>query len=433
VTAQPAPVGDAVSRRSAHALDLLNFALADVRDGLGPYLSIYLLVTHHWDQASIGFVMAVGGIAAIVAQTPLGALVDRTSAKRALVVTGAALVTVGTLAMPLFPGFYTISFLQVVTGMAGSVFAPALAAITLGLVGPRLFARRIGRNESFNHAGNASAAAITGGLAYFFGPVVVFWVLAVMAALSVAAALRIPRDAIDDDVARGIDHANAEPHRRPSRVSVLLRNRRLLVFTGTMVAFHFANAAMLPLVGQALALHNKDVGTPLMAACIAGAQVVMVPVAYLAGAKADAWGRKPIFLVAFAVLTARGFLYTFSDNAYWLIGVQLLDGVGAGIFGALFPLVVQDLTHGTGRFNTSLGAVTTAWGVGASLSNVVAGSIVLAAGYDAAFMSLGAVGGVGLAVYLLAMPETADRAAADAGRTARSASPSATDVAAPKR
>jgi MFS family permease len=91
------------------------------------------------------------------------------------------------------------------------------------------------------------------------------------------------------------------------------------------------------------------------------AQVVMVPTAYLAGAKADSWGRKPIFLVAFAVLTARGFLYTFSGNSHWLVGVQVLDGVGAGVFGALFPIVVQDLTHGTGRFNVSLGAVTTAW------------------------------------------------------------------------
>lgn len=429
MTAEPTPVVDGVPRRSAHALDLLNFSLADVRDGLGPYLSIYLLVTHHWDQASIGFVMAVGGIAGIVAQTPFGALVDRTSAKRALVVAGAVLVTLGTLAMPLFPEFSTISFLQVVTGMASSVFAPALAAITLGVSGPRLFARRIGRNEAFNHAGNASAAAITGGLGYFLGPVVVFWVLAVEAALSVAATLWIPRDAIDDDVARGVDHTDADPHPRPSRVSVLLRNRRLLIFTGTMVAFHFANAAMLPLVGQVLALHNEGVGTPLMAACIAGAQVVMVPVAYVAGVKADTWGRKPVFLVAFAVLAARGFLYTLSDNAYWLIGVQLLDGVGAGIFGALFPLVVQDLTHGTGRFNTSLGAVTATWGVGAALSNVVAGSIVLAAGYNAAFMSLGAIAGVGLAVYLVAMPETADRAAG----AALSAAPAAADVPAPKR
>ena len=380
--------------------------LADVRDGLGPYLSIYLLLVHHWDQASIGFVIAVGGIGAIVAQTPVGALVDRTTAKRALVIAGALTVTAGSLAMPSFPGLYSISVLQALTGIAGSVFAPALAAITLGVVGARKFSRRIGRNESFNHAGNASAAAITGGLAYFFGPVVVFWVLAAMAAGSVAATLRIPRAAIDDEVARGMDHAPGEPHGQPLRMTVLLHNRRLMIFAAAVVAFHFANAAMLPLVGQLLALHNKDVGTALMAACIVAAQVVMVPVAYIAGAKADSWGRKPIFLFGFAVLAIRGFLYTLSDNSYWLVGVQLLDGVGAGVFGALFPVVVQDVTHGTGRFNVGLGAVTAATGIGAAVSNLFAGSIVVAAGYNAAFMSLGALAGAGFALYLIAMPET---------------------------
>ncbi len=107
------------------------------------------------------------------------------------------------------------------------------------------------------------------------------------------------------------------------------------------------------------------------------------------------------------MLAARGFLYTLSDNSYWLVGVQLLDGVGAGVFGVLFPLVVQDVTHGTGRFNVSLGAITAATGIGASVSNIVAGAIVVAAGYNAAFMSLGAIAGAGLALYFIAMPETA--------------------------
>lgn len=376
----------AVPPRVARALDLLNFSLADVRDGLGPYLSIYLLLIHDWDQASIGFVMAVGGIAAIVAQTPIGALVDRTTAKRALVVAGAVLVTAAAVAMPLFAGLYSISVLQAVTGIASSVFAPALAAITLGAVGPQFFARRIGRNEAFNHAGNASAAGATGALA----------------------TLRIPPDAVDHDLARGMDHAPGEPHPQPSRFTVLAHNRELVIFGAAVVAFHFANAAMLPLVGELLALHNRDEGTALMSSCIVAAQVVMVPVAYVVGTRADAWGRKPIFLVGFAVLTARGFLYTLSDNSYWLVGVQLLDGIGAGIFGALFPLVVQDVTHGTGHFNISLGAVTTATGIGAALSNLVAGWIVVVAGYDAAFMSLGALAGAGFLLYLVAMPETVD-------------------------
>jgi MFS family permease len=161
-----------------------------------------------------------------------------------------------------------------------------------------------------------------------------------------------------------------------------------------------------------LALQNKDVGTALMATCVVAAQIVMVPIAYLAGAKADSRGRKPIFLVGFAFLTLRGFLYTLSDNSFWLVGAQILDGVGAGIFGALFPLVVQDLTHGTGRFNVSLGALSTMWGVGAALSNVIAGWIVVAAGYDAAFISLGVVAAAGLTLYWAAMPETGPNAAA---------------------
>jgi MFS family permease len=341
----------------------------------------------------------------------VGAFIDRTTAKRALVIAGAVTVTTGAVAMPLFPHFFAISILQALTGVGGSVFAPALAAITLGLVGTRFFSRRVGRNESFNHAGNATAGVITGGLAYCFGPAVVFWVLALMAALSVAATLRIPGDAIDHDVARGMDHTPGQAHPHPSRFAVLLHDRRLLIFAGAMVTFHLANAAMLPLVGQVLALQSSDVGTALMATCIVAAQVVMVPTAYLAGAKADSWGRKPIFLVAFAVLMVRGFLYTLSDNSSWLVGVQVLDGVGAGVFGALFPLVVQDLPHGTGRFNVSLGAVTTVWGVGASLSNIVAGWIVVAAGYDVGFMSLGVLAGAGLALYLAAMPETGPNAA----------------------
>jgi MFS family permease len=318
-----ADVANAVDGRVARALDLSNFFLADVRDGLGPYLSIYLLLIHHWDQASIGFVMGIGGIAAIVAQTPVGALVDRTSAKRALIVAAALTVTVSTLAMPLLPHFAAISLLQALTGIAASVFAPALAAITLGVVGARRFSRRIGRNESFNHAGNATAGAITGGLAYGFGPTVVFWVLAAMAALSVVTTLWIPGDAIDHDRARGMDHVAGEAHPQPSGFAALLRCRRLLIFGAAMVAFHLANAAMLPLVGQVLALQNKDVGTALMSACVVAAQLVMVPTAYLAGAKADSWGRKRIFLIGFAFLTARGFLYTLSDNPYWLVGVQV--------------------------------------------------------------------------------------------------------------
>ena len=128
--------------------------------------------------------------------------------------------------------------------------------------------------------------------------------------------------------------------------------------------------------------------------------------AILVGRKANRWGRKPLFLAGFLILPIRGMLYTLSDNPYWLVGVQLLDGVGAGLYGALFPLIVADLMQGTGRFNVALGAVMTAQGIGASLSTTLAGLIVVKAGYSAAFLTLAAIAGAGLALFWLAMPET---------------------------
>lgn len=390
-------------------LDWLNFFLADVRDGLGPYLAIYLLTVQKWDEASIGLVMSIGGIAAILAQTPAGAFIDNTRAKRAVLIAAAVVITLGSIAIPFTPSFAAIAALQALNGAAGALFPPAIAAVTLGIVGPAAFARRVGRNEAFNHGGNATAAGIAAGSAYLFGPIVVFFVMAAMALASIVAALSIPADAIDHDVARGLHERQGEVRSgdQPSGFKVLLTSRPLLIFAACVVLFHFANAAMLPLVGQKLALVvGKEFGTSLMAICIVAAQLVMVPVAAVTGAKADLWGRKPIFLAGFVVLTLRGVLYPLSDNPYWLVAVQLLDGVGAGVFGALFPIIVADLTRGTGHFNVSQGAIATAQGVGAALSNTVAGLIVVKAGYSSAFFFLATVAGAGLLLFGLAMPET---------------------------
>lgn len=399
----------AANETTRHPLDALNFFLADVRDGLGPYLAIYLLTVQKWDEASIGAVMSIAAIAGILAQTPAGALIDRTTAKRAAVIVAAIIVTVGSVVLPLYPGFLFVATTQALTGIAAAIFAPALAAITLGIVGPRAFARRIGRNEAFNHAGNAVAAALAGGLAFAFGPVVVFWLMAAMALASIVAMLAIPAGAIDHDVARGLhelEQAKGHSDDQPSGFRVLLTSKPLLVFAAATVLFHFSNAAMLPLVGQKLALVNNALGTTLMAACIVAAQVVMIPVALIVGRQADNWGRKPIFACALSVLILRGALYPLSDNPYWLVGVQLLDGIGAGIYGALFPLVVADLTQGTGHFNVSQGAIATAAGLGGALSTFVAGVIVVVAGYSAAFLTLAGIAAVGLILFIMLMPET---------------------------
>jgi MFS family permease len=391
--------------RAGRALDAANFFLADVRDGLGPYLAVYLLTEQQWDEARIGLVMSLATVAGIVAQTPAGALVDATRTKRPVMVAAAILVTAASLLLPIWPSFWPVAISQGVASTAAVVFPPTIAAVSLGIVGHRGFAARVGRNETFNHAGNAAAAAIAGVAAWRFGPSVVFDLLAVMAVASLVSILCIPESTIDHDLALH-DVEASQARDQPSGLSVLITCRPLFVFASCVALFHLSNAAMLPLVGQKLALQDKHFGTSLMSACIVAAQVVMVPFAMLVGARADRWGHKRFFLAALLILPIRGALYTLSDNAFWLVGVQLLDGVGAGIFGAIFPVIVADLMRNTGRFNVAQGAVITAQSIGAALSTTLAGFVMVDAGYSAAFLTLGTVAAVGAVVCIFALPET---------------------------
>jgi len=398
-------------RSANRVLDALNFFLADVRDGLGPYLAIYLIAVrgpaHGWNEATVGSVLTIAGIVGLICQTPAGSLIDRVTNKPRIVMAAALLVTLSSLSLPFVCGYTMVAITQSIAAVAGAVFAPAISAITLGLVGPKLFARRVGRNEAFNHGGNAVSAALAGVLAWKFGPVVVFWLMGGLTLASIFTAPRLRNGDIDNDVARGLDCAPDEDCEQPSAWRCLVENRPLLLFAVIAFTFHLANAAMLTSVGQLLAKTvGKDQATSLTAACIVAAQLVMVPVAIVVGRNAERWGTKPLFLVGFGFLAARGGLYTVFNDPWWLVGVQALDGVGAGIFGALFPVVIADLTKGSGRFNVSQGAVATAQGLGAALSASLAGAIIVAAGYSVSFLTLAAIAGVGFVLYLIAMPET---------------------------
>ncbi|MEZ0330304.1 MAG: MFS transporter, partial [Methylophilaceae bacterium] len=269
------------------------------------------------------------------------------------------------------------------------------------------FTQRTGRNETFNHAGNAVAALLAGGFAYLFGPIAVFYLMAAMAIGSMISVSFISAKAIDHSLARG-SVASTSGNEHPSGIKALLTNKALFIFAICCALFHLANAAMLPLVSQKLAQINLAMATPLTSACIVAAQLVMVPMAMLVGSKADTWGRKPLLLAGFIILPLRGVLYIVSDDPYWLVAVQLLDGIGAGIFGALFPIIVRDLTQGTGRFNISLGAISTVFGLGAALSPGLTGLVLQEAGYNAAFLTLAAIAAVAFILLLLAMPETKD-------------------------
>jgi MFS family permease len=393
------------AKQSLQGLDWLNFFLADVQTGVGPFLAIYL-VKYGWNEELVGTALSVGGIAGIIAQTPAGALVDGARSKRALVASGTIALAVGALVIAAIPKVWPVLMAQALIGASSSIFIPAICAISLGVVGYRLFDRRQGRNQTFNSAGNVAAAVSMGLLGYFVSDRAIFFFVIVLAIPTLWALDRIRADDIDFKVARGASARGTAVG--TAQVSALLQDRGLVIFLVCAVLFHFANAAMLPLLGEMLAKGHGRASMMFMSACVVTTQLVITLLAAWAGVKAGEWGRKPLLLIGFSVLPIRGILYTLTNSAPVLIGIQVLDGIGAGIFGVVSVLVIADLTHGSGRFNLALGAITTAVGMGASLSQAIAGWLVHHFGYDVGFLSLAAVALAALVILYFWMPETRD-------------------------
>jgi MFS family permease len=385
---------------SLAALNALNFFMADVHGGLGPFLGVFLQA-RHWSPAEIGIVMTIGGIAGMVVTTPAGALVDRTRAKRTIVVATAILITLASIAILFWPVFTVVSGAQVVSGIAGAAIGPAIAAITLGLVRQSGFAHQLGRNEAFNHGGNVVAAVLAGGIGYFAGLGAVFVILAVMAVLSIVATYFIDARRIDHRAARG---AAENKDDGVAKFAVLLRSKELMILGATLTLFHLGNAAMLPLLGQAGVAHDGSNPSAFTAATIIVAQATMVPVALLAARVAQSQGYWTVFLLALIALPIRGVTACLVTGPLGLVPVQILDGVGAGILGVAVPGLVARILAGTGHVNAGLGAVMTLQGVGAAFSTTVGGLVAQRFGYGAAFLVLGAIAALALALWLLARP-----------------------------
>jgi MFS family permease len=389
--------------RSLRGLDWINFLLADVQSGVGPFLAIYL-ADYGWNEQRVGLALTIGAVAGIASQTPAGALVDRLKSKRALIALGVVALALGALLIAFLPSFWPVVTAQVLIGAMSSFFMPAIAAISLGIVGHELFNLRQGRNQAFNSGGNVVAAVMMGLIGYFISTRSVFFLVAILAVPTILSLSFIRPDEIDYELARG--GRDGENNRTPASVLGLLEDRPLMIFLCCAVMFHFANAAMLPLLGEMLAKGKGRTSMMFMSACVVTTQLTITLLAAWAGRVAGSWGRKPLLLIGFGVLPVRGVLYTFTNSLYLLVGIQVLDGIGAGIFGVVSLLVVADLTRGTGRFNLTLGAIATAVGIGAALSQTIAGSIVHHFSDRAGFLFLASVATAAFAILWLLMPET---------------------------
>jgi predicted MFS family arabinose efflux permease len=391
------------SRRSLRGLDWFIFFVADVQTGFGPFVSVFL-TTQRWTQIDIGLVLSAGGFVSLIGQMPGGVLVDAARSERLVSGIAVAAICISALAYAALPVFPVVLSASILHALASCVLGPAMAAISLGLVGHAAIGERFGRNARFAAVGNGLAAAAMGACGYLLSARAVFVVTVVLLGPALLALRAISPAEIDPERAHG-----APPRRRhkpPTKPGDLMRNRPLLIFAGCLLLFHLANAAMLPLMGSVLTMRSSQWATLLIAACIVVPQLLVAAMSPWIGQRAQLWGRRPLLLIGFAALPLRGILFALVANPFLLVVVQLLDGVTAAVFAVMVPLVVADLTRGTGHFNLGLGIVGTFIGIGASISATLAGYLSDRFGSPWAFAGLAAIALAALTMAWFLMPET---------------------------
>ena len=394
------------SRTSLRGLDWFTFFVADIQTSFGPFIAVYL-TTQKWTLADIGLVLTIGGLVGLIGQIPGGAVVDAVRSERRAAASAVVGIGASALVLALWPIFIVVVAARVLHAASSCVLGPAIAAISLGLVGHAAIGERLGRNARFASVGNGLSAAVMGAVGYLLSSTAVFFVSAALAIPAVASLFRIRANEIDPVRAHG---GSAEPQRATLSVGLhlLFHNRPLLVLAGCAALFHLANATMLPLMASAVTKQMPDRATILIAACIVVPQLVVAACSPWVGRQAQVLGRKRILLIGFAALPIRGVLLAFVSDPYLLVVAQVLDGVSAAVLGVLVPLIAADVTRGTGRFNLAQGMIGTAVGIGASVSGVVTGYTADLAGNTAAFLMLTAVGAVGLTSVWALMLETRD-------------------------
>ena len=403
-----APAGGAGA--AGRGLDWLNLFVANIQTGFGPFIAVYL-TTQGWTQTAIGVALSLGTITALVSQVPAGALVDATASKSRVAAFSIIVFTLSALLFAISPVPLAVYLAELLHGLSSSTLGPAIAAISLAIVGQAAFARRLGRNARFASIGNGIGAALMGACGYYVSERAVFFLTAALTLPALAAL--VPLSDLGDRQARR--RAAPAPRQPLGRV---LADRRLVLFATCAMLFTLANAAMLPLAGSALTKRAGSESSLLIAACIVLPQVMVALLSPAFGGLAETRGRRAVLLLGFCALPLRGLLFALVTDPTLVVLIQVLDGIAAACFGVMVPLVTSDIAGPAGRFNVSLGFVGVAVGVGGTLSTSLAGWIADRVGDDAAFAALALIGLAATLLVWRAMPETRPTRSGGTPRTA---------------
>ncbi|AFE60877.1 MFS transporter (plasmid) [Rahnella aquatilis] len=385
-----------MSIRSLQALCLTSFFIADVRDGLGPFLGIFL-TQRHWQPDDIGLLMTAGGVAGLLATLPAGFMTDASKNKRLILALLCVLITGTTLLLWLSQANSVVAFSQIVSGICAAFVGPLITGITLGLTGQKGFSGQMGKNEAFNHAGNFITALIAGGIAWYWGIGGIFILMTCTMLLTLIALTGIRRSDIDDDAARGLESGASA---QVPDFSVLAQNKPLLITGLTLLLFHLANAALLPMLSMRIAAAPGSVNPGLYAAAtVIISQMVMIPVAIWTAARIDRVGYWRLIMLALLIMPVRAALAASSAAPLMMVPVQILDGFAAGVLGVVVPSFIVVLLRGNGHVNAGQSVVMLMQGVGAAMSPALTGMIAGHYSFATAFSVLSVIALTGLLIW----------------------------------
>jgi MFS family permease len=397
--------GPSPSNASLGGLDGVNFFIAGISAAFGPYVAAYL-ADQKWTQQNIGFVLTASGLAGLLSQLPGGELLDTIRSKRALIVVGVTMVAISAIIITVQPSFPLVFTGVMLQGITGGFLGPAITAISLGLVGHAALPERLGRNQRFASAGGLVAAAVIGLIGYFLSYRAIFLIVAALIPPLFVALARIRAADIHFGRACGAPHHHMSG--QPARASrrSLWKSSGLLTFATCLFLFQLANASILPLVAEAVVYQEERRSSLIISAMIILPQIIVALMAPWVGQWAQSWGRRPLLLIGFGALSIRALLFASVIDPPLVVGFQLLDGVTGAVVGVLTPLVIADVTSGTGRFNLAQGIIGTASGIGASLSTTLFGIVAASFGRTAVFLSIASVALLAALILWFWMPET---------------------------
>jgi MFS family permease len=392
-----------ISKQSRQGLDWLNFFLADIQTGFGAFVAFYL-ADLGWDKGQVGLALSAGTVAGLIAHIPGGAIVDWVPWKRGFAALGIGMIAVSALILALAPTFFLVFTAEILHGLTGGIVTPAIAAISLGLVGRSAMSARTGRNNAFDAAGNALTAAAMGAAGQYISKAAIFFGAAALCIPALVALSLIRSDEINYARARnaGIGRGAADIQ----RIFDLGKNLRLYIFAACIFLFQLADAAMLPVVSQNLAQDKNQSSSLLVAGLIITPQLIAAVLSPWVGYHSEKFGRKPLLLAGFVVEVVRALLFALYTTYPFLIVAQCLAGISSACVTVLTLLMITDMTTGTGRFNLVQGFIGTVIAIAAAISTGTTGFIFERLGHFSGFLILAAAAAAATLLFWVGLTET---------------------------